>query len=70
MSDGSDEPIVVPIEAALDLHAFAPRDVLSVVDATCTRPTRRGSPRSASFTAAEPARSELPCSGCSPGTRW
>jgi DNA-nicking Smr family endonuclease len=33
MSDGSDEPIVVPIEAALDLHAFAPRDVLSVVDA-------------------------------------
>lgn len=28
-----DEPFVVPIEDALDLHAFAPRDVLSVVDA-------------------------------------
>jgi DNA-nicking Smr family endonuclease len=28
-----DEPVVVPIEEALDLHAFAARDVLSVVDA-------------------------------------
>jgi len=28
-----DEPVVVPIEDAIDLHAFAPRDVLSVVDA-------------------------------------
>jgi dsDNA-specific endonuclease/ATPase MutS2 len=26
-------PVVVPIEEALDLHAFAPRDILSVVDA-------------------------------------
>jgi DNA-nicking Smr family endonuclease len=26
-----DEPTVLPIEDALDLHAFAPRDVLSVV---------------------------------------
>jgi len=28
-----DEPFQVPIESALDLHAFAPRDVLSVVAA-------------------------------------
>lgn len=27
-----DEPIVLPIEDAIDLHAFAPRDVLSVVE--------------------------------------
>jgi hypothetical protein len=25
-------PVVVPIEDAIDLHAFAPRDVVSVVD--------------------------------------
>ncbi|MDH4063450.1 MAG: Smr/MutS family protein [Acidobacteriota bacterium] len=31
MDDG-DEPVIVPIEDAIDLHAFAPRDVLSVVD--------------------------------------
>jgi DNA-nicking Smr family endonuclease len=30
--DDDDEPIVVPIEDSIDLHAFAPRDVLSVVD--------------------------------------
>ncbi len=29
----SDPPFVVPIEDALDLHAFAPRDVVSAVDA-------------------------------------
>ncbi|MCC7124965.1 MAG: Smr/MutS family protein [Acidobacteria bacterium] len=28
-----DPPFVVPIEDAIDLHAFAPRDVVSVVDA-------------------------------------
>jgi DNA-nicking Smr family endonuclease len=31
--DPADEPVVIPIEDALDLHPFAPRDVLSVVDA-------------------------------------
>lgn len=30
---GDDDPIVhVPIEEAIDLHSFAPRDVVSVVD--------------------------------------
>lgn len=28
----TDEPVDVPIEDAIDLHAFAPRDVVSVVD--------------------------------------
>ncbi|MBI4246773.1 MAG: Smr/MutS family protein, partial [Candidatus Rokubacteria bacterium] len=27
-----DEPVPIPIEDALDLHAFAPRDVRSVVE--------------------------------------
>jgi DNA-nicking Smr family endonuclease len=27
-----DDPVEIPIEDAIDLHAFAPRDVLSVVD--------------------------------------
>ena len=27
-----DEPVVLPIEDSLDLHAFAPRDIPSVVD--------------------------------------
>jgi DNA-nicking Smr family endonuclease len=27
-----DEPVRVPIEDSIDLHAFAPRDVVSVVD--------------------------------------
>jgi DNA-nicking Smr family endonuclease len=27
-----DEPVAIPIENAIDLHAFAPRDVISVVD--------------------------------------
>ena len=32
MTGEADEPVVVPIEEAIDLHTFAPRDVLSVVD--------------------------------------
>lgn len=32
-SGDGDEPVAVPIEDALDLHAFAPRDVRSAVDA-------------------------------------
>jgi len=27
-----DEPLRIPIEDSIDLHAFAPRDILSVVD--------------------------------------
>lgn len=27
-----DQPVEIPIEAAIDLHSFAPRDVVSVVD--------------------------------------
>ena len=27
-----DEPVDIPIEEAIDLHSFAPRDVVSVVD--------------------------------------
>jgi DNA-nicking Smr family endonuclease len=30
--DLNDEPLRIPVEDALDLHAFAPRDVRSVVD--------------------------------------
>ncbi|MGH7856725.1 MAG: Smr/MutS family protein [Candidatus Binatia bacterium] len=30
--DGTPDVVVVPIEDAIDLHAFAPRDVPSVVD--------------------------------------
>lgn len=29
---GDDDPVEVPIEDAIDLHAFSPRDILSVVD--------------------------------------
>ena len=32
MAEEEPEPVILPIEDALDLHAFAPRDVLSVVD--------------------------------------
>ena len=30
--DDEDEPVIVPIEDALDLHPFAPRDIPSVVE--------------------------------------
>jgi DNA-nicking Smr family endonuclease len=30
--DQCDEPVDLPIEASLDLHAFAPRDIVSVVE--------------------------------------
>lgn len=32
MDEPEPDPVVLPIEDALDLHTFAPRDVLSVVD--------------------------------------
>ena len=41
-SDGEPEPVVLPIEDALDLHAFAPRDVPSVVDEYLREAAARG----------------------------
>ena len=32
MPEQDDEPVNIPIEDAIDLHAFAPRDIISVVD--------------------------------------
>jgi hypothetical protein len=32
MASHDDEAFIVPITDAIDLHAFAPRDVVSVVD--------------------------------------
>jgi DNA-nicking Smr family endonuclease len=37
-----DEPVVLPIEDALDLHAFHPRDVASVVGEYLAEASRRG----------------------------
>lgn len=46
MSDPSDDPcddvVRVPIEASIDLHAFAPRDVVSVVEAYLDEARARG----------------------------
>lgn len=36
------EPIILPIEDALDLHTFAPRDVRSVVDEYLRQAAARG----------------------------
>lgn len=32
LAGGSDEPVVLPVEDSLDLHAFRPRDIPSVVE--------------------------------------
>jgi DNA-nicking Smr family endonuclease len=37
-----DDPVVLPIEDFLDLHAFAPRDVASVVEEYLTEAATRG----------------------------
>jgi len=36
------EPVILPIEDSLDLHAFAPRDVPSVVDEYLRQAAARG----------------------------
>lgn len=36
------DPIILPIEDSLDLHAFAPRDVLSVADEYLQQAAARG----------------------------
>ena len=36
------DPVILPIEDALDLHAFAPRDVRSVVDEYLRQAAARG----------------------------
>jgi dsDNA-specific endonuclease/ATPase MutS2 len=40
--DNFDDVVKVPIEASLDLHAFAPRDVVSVVEAYLDEARGRG----------------------------
>lgn len=37
-----DEPVAIPIERELDLHAFRPRDVTAVVDAFLTEALAAG----------------------------
>ncbi|MCS5636902.1 MAG: Smr/MutS family protein [Myxococcota bacterium] len=39
---GFDEPVVVPIEEAFDLHSFRPAEVLAVVDAYLDEAVARG----------------------------
>jgi dsDNA-specific endonuclease/ATPase MutS2 len=41
-SPDDDEPVSLPIEDSLDLHTFAPRDVLSVVDEYLRAAAERG----------------------------
>lgn len=38
----SDEPMAIPIERELDLHAFRPRDIPEVVDAFLTAASEAG----------------------------
>lgn len=40
--EGRDEPVILPIEDSLDLHAFAPRDIPSVVDEYLRAARQRG----------------------------
>jgi DNA-nicking Smr family endonuclease len=40
--DGRDEPVILPIEDSLDLHAFAPGDIPSVVDEYLRAARQRG----------------------------
>ena len=40
--DEEPDPIILPIEDSLDLHAFAPRDVRSVVDEYLRQAVARG----------------------------
>ena len=40
--EGDPEPVVVPVEDALDLHTFHPRDVRSVVDEYVRAAAARG----------------------------
>ena len=40
--EDDDEPVAIPIEDALDLHPFAPRDVASVVEEYLTAAAARG----------------------------
>ena len=42
MDEAEPDPVVLPIEDSLDLHAFAPRDVLSVVDEYLRAAAARG----------------------------
>ena len=42
MDEPEPDPVVLPIEDALDLHTFAPRDVLSVVDEYLSAAAARG----------------------------
>jgi dsDNA-specific endonuclease/ATPase MutS2 len=46
MSDDLDEPdpVILPVEDALDLHAFAPRDIPSVVEEYLAEAAGRGFP--------------------------
>ncbi len=42
MDEPDPEPVVLPIEDSLDLHAFSPRDVLSVADEYLRAASARG----------------------------